>query len=81
MPTPIPTPTPTPDLPTREATAIVYKIEADLIDVSSPSGRAFALGYSTVSARVDRFGSDYTWTVTNPAAYKVGDRLTVTVPA
>ena len=69
------------DLPTREATAIVYKIEADLIDTSSPYQVSFTLGYSTVSARVDRFGTDYTWTVTNPTLYKVGDKLTVTVPA
>jgi len=69
------------DLPTREATAVVYKIESDLVDISRPGHREFVLGYSTVSARVERYGTDYTWTVTNPTLYKVGDKLTVTVPA
>ena len=78
MPTPTPTP---PNLPTRKATAVVYKIEADLIDTSTPWGQSFALGCATVSARVDRHGTDYTWTVTDPTVYKVGDRLTVDVPA
>ena len=78
-----PTPTHTSDtLPTREATATVYRIEAELIETTMIGHRpSWMPGYVTISARVDVNGSDYRWRVTDARKYAIGDTVTVTVPA
>jgi hypothetical protein len=71
-------------LPTRQATATVYRIEAGLFDATQlgqPPRSQLIHGYGTISARVDLDGSDYTWRVVNPNVYRIGDRVEVTVPA
>jgi hypothetical protein len=68
-------------LPTRQARAIVYAIEADLIDTSTPGNRSWLPGRGTITARVDVDGTDYEWSVSNPRDYAIGDYVMVTVPA
>jgi hypothetical protein len=69
-------------LPTREATATVYRIEAELIDTTMIGHRpSWMPGYVTISARVDVDGFDYRWSVTDARKYAIGDTVTVTVPA
>ena len=75
----MPTPT-TPSLPTRTATATVWKIEADLLDITSVLGeKRYLLGHASVTARVGI--TDYTWQVSDATLYTIGQTIDVEVPA
>lgn len=79
---PTPTPTPPPDLPTREARAYVYRIDADLVDITATARRHEWLpGVARVHAKVDIDGTDYVWRVDDARRYRIGDSVIVTVPA
>lgn len=55
----------------------VYKIEADLLDVSTPAGEEYCPGHTHVSAQGG--GEFHTWTIYDGERCWVGDRVTVVV--